>query len=170
MLHSMIDVTCDACEPGTVQQRLASEKIKEVIDTRADRKTVLNQLKRKYGLRDADYKPVKFARKYNDRAAARRREKGVDVPNAKTEASSTSVPISKKNKGFKMLEKLGWSQGQGIGKDASGMSEPIDVEMRAERAGLGSTQPVIVQPPPQSRLEHLQKTRDRYNRINEQNS
>lgn len=33
--------------------------------------------------------------------------------------------ISSENKGFKMLSKLGWSEGQTLGKNQDGLSEPV---------------------------------------------
>jgi hypothetical protein len=43
--------------------------------------------------------------------------------------------IKESNIGFKLLEKLGWVRGEGIN---GGMKEPIQVEMREKRSGLGS--------------------------------
>lgn len=33
--------------------------------------------------------------------------------------------ISNSNKGHKMLEKMGWKKGEGLGKDGSGMKDPV---------------------------------------------
>lgn len=33
--------------------------------------------------------------------------------------------ISSENKGFKMLSKLGWSEGQSLGKNNDGLLEPV---------------------------------------------
>lgn len=41
--------------------------------------------------------------------------------------------------GFAMLMKMGYKPGQGIGKSQSGMIEPIPVEVKADRQGLGKT-------------------------------
>jgi len=38
-----------------------------------------------------------------------------------------------------MLMKMGYKPGQGIGKSQSGMIEPISVEVKADRQGLGKT-------------------------------
>ena len=40
---------------------------------------------------------------------------------------STSKPISSDNIGKKMLEKMGWKSGQGLGVNKDGIKEPINV-------------------------------------------
>jgi len=44
--------------------------------------------------------------------------------------------LNENNIGSKLLEKMGWKRGEGIGKQ-SVVTAPIEVEMRAHRAGLG---------------------------------
>ena len=34
-------------------------------------------------------------------------------------------PISEDNVGRRMLKKLGWKEGQGLGKEGTGMAEPV---------------------------------------------
>ncbi len=46
-----------------------------------------------------------------------------------------------KNKGFKMLEKMGW-EGGGLGRSKDGIQEPIQVQQRANKSGLGTDIPV----------------------------
>lgn len=48
-----------------------------------------------------------------------------------------SSAITSSNKGFEMLMKMGYKPGQGIGKTESGRTEPISVEVKADRQGLG---------------------------------
>lgn len=36
-----------------------------------------------------------------------------------------SRPIHSDNKGFKLLTKMGWSEGQALGKDGGGSLEPV---------------------------------------------
>ncbi|XP_038073145.1 G patch domain-containing protein 11-like [Patiria miniata] len=45
--------------------------------------------------------------------------------------------LSSQNKGFALLEKMGYKQGMGMGKKESGRSEPIPVEIKTGRGGLG---------------------------------
>lgn len=42
------------------------------------------------------------------------------------------------NKGRKMLEKMGWKKGEGLGKEGMGMKDPIELKIRTAQAGLGS--------------------------------
>eukprot|EP00177_Eucheuma_denticulatum_P008314 GFKZ01015124.1.p1 GENE.GFKZ01015124.1~~GFKZ01015124.1.p1 ORF type:complete len:439 (-),score=65.94 GFKZ01015124.1:2053-3213(-) len=46
-------------------------------------------------------------------------------------------PLEKSNKGFEMLEKMGWKKGDGLGSEREGRREPVVAEMRRHRAGLG---------------------------------
>lgn len=48
-----------------------------------------------------------------------------------------SIPVT--NKGFKMLSKLGWKAGQGLGKTTTAIVEPIKVQGNAGTKGLGSS-------------------------------
>lgn len=38
--------------------------------------------------------------------------------------------------GLKMLEKMGWSKGKGLGVQEQGIARPIDVKLRQKGAGL----------------------------------
>ncbi len=57
---------------------------------------------------------------------AERREEGL----------STAID-TKDNKGFAMLQKMGFKAGQGLGKSGEGRTEPVAVEIKADRGGLG---------------------------------
>lgn len=37
----------------------------------------------------------------------------------------SSREISEVNKGRKMLEKMGWKKGEGLGKEGTGMKDPV---------------------------------------------
>ena len=58
------------------------------------------------------------------------------IEEEKREAGLSSA-ITSTNKGFEMLMKMGYKPGQGIGKTESGMTEPIGVEVKLNRHGLG---------------------------------
>lgn len=38
-----------------------------------------------------------------------------------------------------MMEKMGWEEGKGLGKDSQGISEPIQAKERPKHMGLGFT-------------------------------
>lgn len=76
---------------------------------------------------------------YNDRAEHRRETVGSSNPNEKTATASVNESIPKTNKGFKMLSKLGWKAGQGLGKNADAIVEPIQVHGNSGTMGLGNS-------------------------------
>lgn len=45
-----------------------------------------------------------------------------------------------------MLRNMGWQEGLGLGKDGSGMVEPVQAKAVEHRAGLGSQQKKAVDP------------------------
>jgi len=49
-----------------------------------------------------------------------------------------SKPISEGNIGNKLLQKMGWKEGTGLGKKNQGRTEIIEAEQRVSNAGLGS--------------------------------
>lgn len=50
--------------------------------------------------------------------------------------ASVDKRITAENKGFQMMKQLGWSGGA-LGTSGTGIEEPIQVQMRANRRGLG---------------------------------
>lgn len=48
-----------------------------------------------------------------------------------------SVALSSNNKGFAMLAKMGYKQGESIGRSSSGIVEPISIQLKSGRGGLG---------------------------------
>ncbi|KAI9270841.1 hypothetical protein BY458DRAFT_509914 [Sporodiniella umbellata] len=63
------------------------------------------------------------------------------IPNAALEK-----PISDDNKGAQMLLNMGWRKGEGLGRDRSGMVDPVKAESYAKNAGIGSTSKFVVDP------------------------
>ena len=61
----------------------------------------------------------------------------VDATKAKAKQDS-SKPFQSEM-AMKMLMKMGWKEGQGLGKDASGLKEPIQTEFNSGTRGLGAT-------------------------------
>ncbi|OVA02493.1 G-patch domain [Macleaya cordata] len=52
--------------------------------------------------------------------------------------------IDESNVGNRMLRNMGWQEGLGLGKDGSGITEPVQAEGMERRAGLGSQQRKVV--------------------------
>lgn len=59
-----------------------------------------------------------------------------------SDLDSTIQQPNSESTGSKILKKMGWTEGQGLGAKGSGTTEPVSVTMRVGRAGLGSSQPL----------------------------
>ncbi|XP_010257429.1 PREDICTED: G patch domain-containing protein 11 [Nelumbo nucifera] len=49
--------------------------------------------------------------------------------------------IPQSNIGFKMLKKMGYNPGSSLGKNGNGRADPVGIEIRRSRAGIGSEDP-----------------------------
>ncbi|XP_070699161.1 angiogenic factor with G patch and FHA domains 1 isoform X1 [Pempheris klunzingeri] len=146
-IHSGTD-TCDGCEPGQVMAHLSKHKREEKTgpaltkeDKEALRQKELKQMKAKYGLQTSEYEEAKALRnpKYKDRAESRRQTVGSEGVFQRDDApASVHEEISEVNKGRKMLEKMGWKKGEGLGKEGTGMKDPIQLKIRKSQSGLGA--------------------------------
>ncbi|XP_054640883.1 angiogenic factor with G patch and FHA domains 1 isoform X1 [Dunckerocampus dactyliophorus] len=146
-IHAGTD-TCDGCEPGQVMAHLSKHKREEVPgptlskdDKEALRQKELKQMKAKYGLQSNEFEEAKALRnpKYKDRAESRRQTVGSEGVFQQDDApASVHVEISEVNKGRKMLEKMGWKKGEGLGKGGTGMKDPIQLKIRKAQSGLGA--------------------------------
>lgn len=87
----------------------------------------------------SEYTDTKKDLGYNDRAEHRRETVGSSNPNEKTATASVNESIPATNKGFKMLSKLGWKAGQGLGKASDAIVEPILVQGNSGTMGLGNS-------------------------------
>ncbi|XP_072039053.1 uncharacterized protein [Amphiura filiformis] len=144
--------TCDECEPGQVQALIAqlnpeNNQVTYTVVSAADkeqmRRKELRKLKKKYNLARDNYvqqqDPSSSNSSYVDRAGARRKTVGSDNPYQPDDApASVDRAISDTNVGRKMLEKMGWKEGKGLGKGDSGIKEPIQVLVHNKNAGLGA--------------------------------
>ncbi|NXM14108.1 AGGF1 factor, partial [Ploceus nigricollis] len=148
--------TCDGCEPGQVRAHLRLDKKKEssVLPalSREERELVrrkaLKQIRVKYGLQNTEYEDNKAVKnpKYKDRAGKRRETVGSEGTFQRDDSSaSVHIEISNSNKGHKMLEKMGWKKGEGLGKDGGGMKDPIQLELHQKYAGLGTRRPASIE-------------------------
>lgn len=48
-----------------------------------------------------------------------------------------SIAITPQNKGFAMLAKMGYKEGEAIGRTSNGILEPIGIDIKKDRGGLG---------------------------------
>ncbi|EFN80832.1 G patch domain-containing protein 11 [Harpegnathos saltator] len=99
---------------------------------------------------EKDVPPPSLIRKHSDRREhalmkrkaeielrMKEKNKPMRVVEAEKREEGLSSAITSTNKGFEMLMKMGYKPGKGIGKTQSGMVEPISVEVKADRQGLG---------------------------------
>ncbi|KAJ0174175.1 hypothetical protein K1T71_010321 [Dendrolimus kikuchii] len=130
--------TCGHCEPGLLME--TQEKEKKVAYTRTcsiqkQHELELARLKNKYAPQ-----PLMIEEKvYNDRAQARRDAVGSSHHSEKTQSTDLETSIAPENKGFKLLEKMGWSKGEGLGKDNQGDTEPVPLISNEGTSGLGAS-------------------------------
>eukprot|EP00066_Takifugu_rubripes_P023255 XP_011612521.1 PREDICTED: angiogenic factor with G patch and FHA domains 1 [Takifugu rubripes] len=144
-IHSGTD-TCDGCEPGQVMAHLSKHRTEEKpgpVLTKEDKETLrqkeLKQMKAKYGLQSNEEAKTLKNPKYKNRAEFRRQVVGSEGAFQRDDApASVHEEISQVNKGRKMLEKMGWKKGEGLGKEGTGMKDPIELKIRTSQSGLGS--------------------------------
>ncbi|XP_027008613.2 angiogenic factor with G patch and FHA domains 1 isoform X1 [Tachysurus fulvidraco] len=157
--------TCDACEPGQVRAHLSYRRSEENTgvmlskeDKELQRVRQLKQIKLKYGLKNSGYEGGGvLSNKYKDRAENRRQTVGSEGTFYRDDApASVHVEISDKNKGRQMLERMGWKSGKGLGKDGGGITEPVDVQVRAPQSGLGCGAKLSVDEVPTGRSRRQQ--------------
>uniref|UniRef100_UPI00398F4783 angiogenic factor with G patch and FHA domains 1 isoform X2 n=1 Tax=Pristiophorus japonicus TaxID=55135 RepID=UPI00398F4783 len=148
--------TCNGCEPGQVRAHLRLNKKEEtsaipVLSKQEKdklRRQELKQIQVKYGLQNSAYEGDEALKNsmYKDRAAKRRQVVGSDGIYRRDDApASVNVEICDSNKGRKMLEKMGWKKGEGLGKESCGIKEPIQVQLHQSQAGLGATAPLSIE-------------------------
>jgi len=56
------------------------------------------------------------------------------------ERSSMDDPISSSNIGYKLLQKMGWTEGKGLGPELQGRVDPIRIEIKEDFWGLGKNE------------------------------
>nr|XP_056704122.1 angiogenic factor with G patch and FHA domains 1 [Euleptes europaea] len=145
--------TCDGCEPGQVRAHLRLDKKSESSigpaltkeEKELNRRKALKQIRVKYGLQNAEYENDNVVKnpKYKDRAGKRREMVGSEGTFHRDDApASVHVEISDSNRGHKMLEKMGWKKGEGLGKSGGGMKDPITLQLHRKHAGLGASIPI----------------------------
>ncbi|XP_038110702.1 RNA-binding protein 5-A [Culex quinquefasciatus] len=81
----------------------------------------------KYG--EADPPPVNKSKERFQRELEK--QSSAPTPNL------AAIPIGQNNVGNKLLQKMGWSEGQGLGRSNQGRTNIIETETRVQNAGLG---------------------------------
>ncbi|CAL7948506.1 unnamed protein product [Xylocopa violacea] len=162
--------TCGHCEPGLVQQGNNAEESKA--SKKEQHKQELKRLKYKFGVeKDNVASASQVASGYQDRAQNRRQCVGSLNHHAKTQQSSVDTSITKDNRGFKLLSKMGWSEGQSLGKEGDGPTEPVSLTNNPCKTGLGATSefPTIELDSTTEKKQALwRKTQLRYKEITDQ--
>ncbi|KAM3957250.1 LOW QUALITY PROTEIN: RNA-binding protein 5-A [Aphomia sociella] len=104
---------------------------------------------------------------YRDRAAERRMKFGEDETPVRRRYEPTEVvhapmppmppPSVVDTIGGKMLQKMGWSEGRGLGKEEQGRIAPIEAEQRPSLAGLGQKRGIYTPTPGETYRDTVKK-------------
>lgn len=70
-----------------------------------------------------------------------RKRKQIEEDKQTLENLGSAIPQS--NIGFKLLKQMGYTPGSALGKEGSGRAEPVSLEIRRGRAGIGTEDPEI---------------------------
>ncbi|VDM76442.1 unnamed protein product [Strongylus vulgaris] len=177
--------TCTGCEPGLLQSNPTSVSQSLVVPHgETARRRNLKAIKAMYGIND--YAENARNPRYGvDRAAKRRKLVGSEldvkqqgsknggsddiysgcaakpIPGVVIPSKADPVkPLNETNKGFRLLQSMGWKEGEGLGKEGRGRQDPVESALRKDRQGLGVTE---AKPQPKTRKDLiLEKTRERY--------
>jgi hypothetical protein len=77
------------------------------------------------------------ARKYDGLGSFEEEQEAEDAAGSMLAGSATDKAISSSTRGYKLLLKLGWKEGSGLGKGESGRLEPVKVDSAVGMLGLG---------------------------------
>ncbi|KAF6040210.1 GPATCH11 [Bugula neritina] len=87
------------------------------------------------------YKSSKEAQRRIQQAKQEENRKKLQKPLKVIEAEKRDEGLNKSldstNKGFALLQKMGYKPGDGIGKSGEGRREPVGIELKVNRGGLG---------------------------------
>uniref|UniRef100_A0A5S6QVY6 G-patch domain-containing protein n=1 Tax=Trichuris muris TaxID=70415 RepID=A0A5S6QVY6_TRIMR len=159
--------TCAECEPGLIDLPPETTYSHVRGSRESRRRKELKLLKKQCGINDFSLEKLPSGN-YIDRAKIRRKVVGSDNPYEATigeqESRPAEEPISKENKGFKMLSNLGWKIGTGLGKRQEGIQEPINPKANRSTSGLGSEPVALSHTTAQERLKRMRwdKARQRF--------
>ena len=60
------------------------------------------------------------------------------VKDGRHDPNNTAWSKSKTKLGFKLLQKMGWDEGKGLGKDEDGLTEHVKVQVKEDTRGVGT--------------------------------
>uniref|UniRef100_A0A6P7F3Z1 Angiogenic factor with G patch and FHA domains 1 isoform X1 n=1 Tax=Diabrotica virgifera virgifera TaxID=50390 RepID=A0A6P7F3Z1_DIAVI len=159
--------TCGHCEPGLIQ---VAEPVPGRIYSYSksnNHKKELKGLKMRYGVSEYEG-DSKLASGYTDRAQKRRETVGSQNPHEKTQVASVDESINKENKGFKLLQKMGWKEGESLGKTGDGLIEPIKPTSNEGTAGIGAANTQVTSIPTETKKQSIwKKTNERFQKLPE---
>ncbi|XP_031840131.1 G patch domain-containing protein 11 [Nomia melanderi] len=87
--------------------------------------------------RHADKRKFDLIKKKSEIEAKIKEKNSIKYMEEEKRETGLSSAIASTNKGFELLMKMGYKPGQGIGKTESGITEPIGLEIKLDRHGLG---------------------------------
>lgn len=161
------DEICKECEgytPLKMTEVAGYELTKpDYLSLRQKHRNEVLAMRKKFGVNNAV--SVKCLPGYEDRSEIRRKTKGSSHPCEKTQMTSTDVAIDKNNKGFSLMTKMGWVEGSALGKNVSGITEPVNLERTDGTLGLGCEVPKlseITSSKESKRIAIWKRTLDRY--------
>ena len=165
--------TCEECEPGVIKSKVISETASVNVLSKEElnklRKLELKQLKKKFGLTPGYNQSDKLIALIPDRAQKRRNEVGIEAyeqPLKPTERASVHTEIPESNKGHKMLAKMGWKSGEGLGKKGTGVTMPVTISVLEKNKGLGMGAKKSMSDVERTRKEeNWDKARKRFNKL-----
>ncbi|XP_051171749.1 arginine-glutamic acid dipeptide repeats protein-like [Leptopilina boulardi] len=118
-------------EGGTWEHKIRSAEM-EATQMWAEELTAQSEGKHHIG----DFLPPEELRKFMEQYNAVKQGKEPDLSDYK------EYKLKEDNIGFQMLQKLGWSEGQGLGSEGSGRVDPVNkATNRLNSAGLGTDRP-----------------------------
>ncbi|CAB0020444.1 unnamed protein product [Nesidiocoris tenuis] len=156
--------TCAECEPSCLgfMTPLSPQQAQPQGSLRQRHAQEVQQIKKKFGLSGPQSGP-RLPKGYEDKSKLRRETVGSSHDSEKTESTSTDAPLRSDNKGYGMLAKMGWKEGQGVGKSSDGAKEPVNVTVKLSKRGLGCPEDDYVPPSkPKSKSKTLQITKQRF--------
>eukprot|EP01041_Mallomonas_annulata_P009651 gene9651-20065_t len=112
---------------GTWEHR---KRAKEMLNTAAKNLELTMLASGKHHM--ADFLPKEELDKFLNKADAITSGKTIE-----TESDFSNFKIEENNIGFQMLQKAGWSAGEGLGADSTGIAEPINMSGSSEVLGIG---------------------------------